>query len=106
LKNLGLIHHPLQETITGWHNGSIIINKYILELIETYQQDVFLLVNFNDWCGKEPFLISAIEKYIDLPIKDKTPYKEKEKDSFSVDPTLKEMAIVIYNKLLLISSRQ
>jgi hypothetical protein len=80
--------------------------QYILELIETYQQDVFLLVNFNDWCGKEPFLISAIEKYIDLPIKDRTPYKEKEKDSFSVDPTLKEMAIVIYNKLLLISSRQ
>jgi hypothetical protein len=79
---------------------------YILELIERFQNDKFLLVPFNDWCEKKPKLIEKIEKYINLPIKDKSTYRPKDKDFFLVDQNLSEIAHNIYNKLLNTSSNQ
>ena len=79
---------------------------YILELIERYQNDKFLLVPFNDWCEKKPKLIKKIEKYINIPIKDKSTYRPNDKDFFLVDQNLSEIANDIFNKLLNISSNQ
>jgi hypothetical protein len=79
---------------------------YILELIERFQNDKFLLVPFNDWCEKKPKLIKKIEKYINLPIKDKSTYIPNDKDFFLVDQNLSEIAHDIFNKLLNISSVQ
>jgi hypothetical protein len=79
---------------------------YILELIERFQNDKFLLVPFNDWCEKKPKFIEKIEKYINLPIKDKSSYQPKDKDFFLVDQNLSEIANDIFNKLLNFSSKQ
>jgi len=79
---------------------------YILELIERFQNDKFLLVPFIDWCEKKPKLIEKIEKYINLLIKDKSTYRPKDKDFFLVDQNLSEIAHNIYNKLLNTSSNQ
>ena len=70
------------------------INYYhhILDLIERYQNDIFLLVPFNDWCEKNPKLIKKLEKYINLTIKDKSAYQPKDKDFFLVDQNLSEIA--------------
>jgi hypothetical protein len=79
---------------------------YILELIERFQNDKFLLVPFNDWCEKKPKFIETLEKYINLPIKDKSTYQPKDKDFFLVDQNLSEIAQDIFNKLLLFSNEQ
>jgi hypothetical protein len=84
------------------------INYYhhILDLFERFQEDVFILVPFKDWCEKEPYLINKINKYINLTINDKPTYKPKVKDFFQVDQNLREIANDIYNKLLIISHKQ
>ncbi len=79
---------------------------YILELVERFQTDLFLLVPFNDWCEKKPNLIKKIEKYINLPIEDKSNYRPKDKDFFLVDQNLSEIAQDIFKKLLNINSKQ
>jgi hypothetical protein len=79
---------------------------YILELIEMFQNDKFLLVPFNDWCEKKPTLVKKIETYINLPIKNKSTYIPKGKDIFLVDQNLREIGQEIFNKLLLFSNEQ
>jgi hypothetical protein len=79
---------------------------YILELIERFNINLFLMVPFNDWCEKKPNLIKTIEKFINIPIKDKSIYQPKAKDFIQVDQNLSEIAQEIYNKLLIISNKQ
>jgi hypothetical protein len=79
---------------------------YVLELVERFQTDIFLLVHFNEWCEKKTNLIETIEKYTNLIIKDKTTYIPKDKDFFLVDQNLSEIANDIFTKLLNISCKQ
>jgi hypothetical protein len=80
--------------------------QHIIELIERFQNDIFLLIPFHDWCEKKPNLIKKIEKYINLNIKDKSDYQPKDKDFFLVDQNLSEIAHNIFNKLINISNNQ
>ena len=82
------------------------INYYgrIIELTKKYQG--INLINFEDWCSKEKFLLRRINNITGLTIFNKDIYFPAVKSSFNVDGKLLKIAENIFQELLILYRNQ